>query len=59
MDMFLYDYSPEVFTCKDSSGTRVRVDTADGNVIKTGRYGKVIRFKFPVDIDINSIVIGE
>ena len=35
------------------------VNVSDGNVIKTGRYGKVYHFSFSEDIDINSIVIGD
>lgn len=59
MDMFVYDYSPDTFTCKDVSGSRIRVNLSDGKVVKTGRYGSVYHFDFPDDIDISSIVIGE
>ncbi len=59
MDMFVYDYSPDTFTCKDINGGRIRVNLSDGNVVRTGRYGSVYHFDFSNDIDISSIVIGE
>ena len=57
--MFLYDYSPDVFTCSDINGKQYKIRRSDGEVISTGRYGKVYRFNFPDNINISSIVIGD
>ena len=59
IDIFLYDYFPDSFSCLDAQRNKVTVNVSDGNVIKTGRYGKVYHFSFSEDIDINSIVIGD
>lgn len=59
IDIFLYDYFPDSFSCLDAQRNKVTVYVSDGNVIKTGRYGKVYHFSFSEDIDINSIVIGD
>ena len=59
INMFLYDYSPDVFTCSDINGKQYKIRRSDGEVISTGRYGKVYRFNFPDNINISSIVIGD
>ena len=59
INMFLYDYSPDVFTCSDINGKQYKISRSDGEVISTGRYGKVYRFNFPDNINISSIVIGD
>lgn len=57
LDIFLYDETPMVLTCKDINGNKVSKDLSGADYISSGKYGKVYHVDFDKDIDMHSIAM--
>ena len=57
LDIFLYDETPMILTCKDINGNKVSKDLSGADYISSGKYGKVYHVDFDKDIDMHSIAM--